>query len=212
MTATRYYQFAGQTVAVRTGRGLAGVTSLVNDAHCTPVAAVPNKEQPDLNPVDRFHTDPFGAVRGNSGAATVPGDTQFLGKIRDASTGYTLLGARYYDETLGRFLTVDPILDLSDPQQWNGYAYANNNPVTLSDPSGLRPDEMTGKQWVDHQHDQAAAVSDPGSDWSIDDLIDTTVVVGTTIGIARGLGAYETTADIVNGLASFSNAMQQHPA
>lgn len=28
-------------------------------------------------------------------------------------------------------------MDLTDPQQWNGYSYANNNPTTLSDPSGL---------------------------------------------------------------------------
>ncbi|MCD1573379.1 RHS repeat-associated core domain-containing protein, partial [Agromyces mediolanus] len=43
------------------------------------------------------------------------------------------------DETLGRFLSVDPLLDLADPQQWNGYAYANNNPTSMSDPSGLAP-------------------------------------------------------------------------
>lgn len=28
-------------------------------------------------------------------------------------------------------------MDLSDPQQWNAYAYANNNPTTYSDPTGL---------------------------------------------------------------------------
>ena len=28
-------------------------------------------------------------------------------------------------------------MDLADPQQWNPYTYANNSPVTLSDPSGL---------------------------------------------------------------------------
>jgi Pretoxin HINT domain len=31
------------------------------------------------------------------------------------------------------------VLDTADPQQMNGYAYAGNNPVTASDPSGLRP-------------------------------------------------------------------------
>ena len=28
-------------------------------------------------------------------------------------------------------------MDLADPQQWHGYAYANNNPTTWSDPTGL---------------------------------------------------------------------------
>jgi hypothetical protein len=51
-----------------------------------------------------------------------------------------MLGARYYDPAIGRFLSVDPIMDLTDPEQWNGYAYANSNPVTHSDPTGLKPD------------------------------------------------------------------------
>ncbi|GAA1750476.1 hypothetical protein GCM10009747_04780 [Agromyces humatus] len=140
VTATRYYSFAGQTVAVRTDRGLGnGVTSLVNDHHGTPVAAIPNGGHPAKTAVTRLYTDPFGATRGASNAATVPGDTQFLGKTRDQSTGLTLLGARYYDEATGRFISVDPVLDLTDPQQWNAYAYSGNNPLTFSDASGLLP-------------------------------------------------------------------------
>jgi hypothetical protein len=34
-------------------------------------------------------------------------------------------------------VSVDPQLDFTDIQSLNGYAYANNNPVTQSDPSGL---------------------------------------------------------------------------
>ncbi len=64
------------------------------------------------------------------------GGRGFLNKPADP-TGTTHLGAREYDANLGRFLSVDPVLDPMDPQQGNGYAYANNSPVTLSDPSGL---------------------------------------------------------------------------
>ncbi|MCG2805575.1 MAG: hypothetical protein L6256_09025, partial [Propionicimonas sp.] len=38
---------------------------------------------------------------------------------------------------LGRFITVDPVQSVDDPLQWNPYLYANNSPVTASDPSGL---------------------------------------------------------------------------
>lgn len=31
-------------------------------------------------------------------------------------------------------------MDLADPNQWNAYAYSHNNPVTFSDPSGLKTD------------------------------------------------------------------------
>jgi len=51
-------------------------------------------------------------------------------------TGYTHLGARDYDPTLGHFLSRDPVVDLADPQQINGYAYSHNSPVTISDPTG----------------------------------------------------------------------------
>ncbi|GEM_PF-6644422 len=93
VSATRYYAFAGVTVAVRTGSGMGNVTSLVADRHGTPVAAVPNTVWSGSS-VQRLYTDPFGATRGASTTGTVPGDTQFLGKTRDTSTGLTLLGAR----------------------------------------------------------------------------------------------------------------------
>jgi hypothetical protein len=41
---------------------------------------------------------------------------------------------------LGRFISVDPIMDTADPQQMNGYSYADDNPITISDPTGPRPD------------------------------------------------------------------------
>ncbi|MGL5830214.1 MAG: hypothetical protein ACRC0L_11685, partial [Angustibacter sp.] len=39
----------------------------------------------------------------------------------------------------GRFTSVDPVMDLTDPTQWNAYSYAQNSPITLSDPDGNRP-------------------------------------------------------------------------
>lgn len=81
---------------------------------------------------------PFGGPRGTDPAW--PGEQGFVGGTNDNSVGTINIGARPYDPALGRFITVDPILDTSDPQQANGYTYANNTPVTLSDPSGLYVD------------------------------------------------------------------------
>lgn len=67
--ATRYYAFAGNTVAVRTDRGLGnGVTSLVSDQHGTPIAAILNGGHPAKTAINRLYTDPFGATRGASDA------------------------------------------------------------------------------------------------------------------------------------------------
>ena len=68
---------------------------------------------------------------------TWPGDHGFLNKSVNANTSLVDVGAREYDPVTGRFTSVDPVLAPDDPQQANGYAYADNNPLTNSDPSGL---------------------------------------------------------------------------
>lgn len=80
--------------------------------------------------------DPFGNERGTAGAS-LQTHKGFLGQTRDDAAGYQPLGARLHDPVVGRFLSADPLLDLNDPLQSNGYAYAHNNPVTYSDPTGL---------------------------------------------------------------------------
>jgi RHS repeat-associated protein len=66
---------------------------------------------------------------------------KFTGKERDAETGLDLMGARYYGNALGRFVTSDPLSiemhRLIDPQQLNLYEYGRNNPLRFSDPTGL---------------------------------------------------------------------------
>ncbi|MGQ4390621.1 polymorphic toxin-type HINT domain-containing protein, partial [Streptomyces sp. SAS_270] len=55
-------------------------------------------------------------------------------------TRLTTLGAREYDSDTGRFISADPVINYDNPQQINGYAYGNNNPVANADPSGTCAD------------------------------------------------------------------------
>ncbi|WP_097238874.1 RHS repeat-associated core domain-containing protein [Streptomyces sp. 1331.2] len=99
--------------------------------------------------VTRRDTDPFGNLRGTQPTAGQWAGTKgFVGGTKDDTTGLTNLGARQYDPTTGRFINPDPILDAADPQQWNGYAYSNNNPVNLSDPSGLHFEECSNGMYT----------------------------------------------------------------
>jgi RHS repeat-associated protein len=56
----------------------------------------------------------------------------------DSETGLYYLNARYYDSSIGRFISADSInyLDPSSEQGLNLYAYGNNNPVMMIDPNG----------------------------------------------------------------------------
>lgn len=73
---------------------------------------------------------------------------RFTGHERDfdtaAPTGISAsldaMHARYYTAVTGRFLSVDPVLDireaLTEPQLWNRYTYVTNNPLKFTDPDG----------------------------------------------------------------------------
>lgn len=61
----------------------------------------------------------------------------FTGKKTDDESGLIYFGARYYDPSLGRFITPDTIVQAaSNPQTFNRYTYCNNNPVNYVDPDG----------------------------------------------------------------------------
>jgi RHS repeat-associated protein len=132
VTATRYYAFGSMTVAMR---DVSGVHFLGADHQGTADLAIDAK----TGVTSRRRTDPFGNTRDESSASGTSwvNDKGFVGGTVQASTGLVTLGAREYDADTGRFISADPIVDFDDPQQINGYAYADNSPVTRSDPSGL---------------------------------------------------------------------------
>ena len=65
---------------------------------------------------------------------------KFTLKERDIETGLDYFGYRYYGATLGRWTSVDPLIDFrrnpSEPQAWNQYQYCVNNPLNRTDPNG----------------------------------------------------------------------------
>jgi len=130
VTGTRYYTHNGTTVAMR----IAGNNPryLQTDQHGTGQVTATT---PDFT-VSRRTFDPYGNPIGIA-QGVWPDQRGFLNMPHNPVTGLTDIGARKYDPTTGAFISVDPVLDTANPQQWNPYAYSNNNPVTNSDPTGL---------------------------------------------------------------------------
>jgi RHS repeat-associated protein len=128
---TRYYTHNDQIIATRTS---AGVVWLSSDQHGTANISIVNVGQA----VSIRRETPFGQIRSTLGTWPSAMDKGFVGGTND-NTGLTHLGAREYDPLVGRFVSVDPVIDDMDPQQLHGYAYANNSPVTALDADGRWP-------------------------------------------------------------------------
>ncbi|HRH31639.1 MAG TPA: RHS repeat-associated core domain-containing protein, partial [Candidatus Paceibacterota bacterium] len=85
---------------------------------------------------------PFGSIRLDQKAGTFSVQRKYIGQQYDAENGLSYLNARYYNPAIGRFMSQDSEFWktspdwLLDPQNQNAYAYARNNPINLSDPSG----------------------------------------------------------------------------
>ena len=78
---------------------------------------------------------PYGEVRWRAG--TLPTDFTFTGQRLDAGTGLYLMGARWYDPRIGRWISADTLVpEPGNPQSLNRYAYANNSPLTYIDRDG----------------------------------------------------------------------------
>ncbi|WP_245685131.1 polymorphic toxin-type HINT domain-containing protein [Streptomyces exfoliatus] len=137
--ASRSYGQAGAPTVVRTTNGTTTghtLSALITDHLGTANTTV---ELSTGQPVTRRSFKPYGELRGPK-PTTWPNKRSYLGVgIDDTTTGLTHIGAREYDQKTGRFLSADPIIDFTSPLQMNGYTYANNNPTTLSDPTGLMP-------------------------------------------------------------------------
>ena len=78
---------------------------------------------------------PFGVQRSHSGASIAR--HKYTDQEEDAETGLYNYNARLYDPAMGLFITPDSLISNPyDPQNLNRYAYARNNPLTFTDPSG----------------------------------------------------------------------------
>ena len=93
---------------------------------------------------ERRSYDPFGARRNPDwgkppGALTNGTALGFTGHLGDEELGLVFMRGRVYDPKLGRFLTPDPFVTrVLSGQNWNRYAYVENNPLNYTDPSGFQ--------------------------------------------------------------------------
>ncbi len=131
----RYYYAGSQRVAVRTGSTLKYLLGdhLGSTTITVSTAGVRNAE---------LRYKAWGENRYTYGST--PTTYRYTGQKQETTLGGAeglyYYGARWYDPYLGRFIQPDTIVPgAGNPQAWDRYAYARNNPVVYNDPSGHFP-------------------------------------------------------------------------
>jgi len=92
--------------------------------------------------VQENHYDPWGLnLAGIEKQGQPDHKWKFLSREQqeELGLGWVDLQARMYDPQLGRFHSIDPLVELYQ-EAWTPYHYSFNNPVLLSDPDGRWPD------------------------------------------------------------------------
>lgn len=118
-----------------------------NDAQGSAVAAI--SEQGELCWSEQY--TPYGDKVINDDLVSVQGcgvigeERGFTGHTEDVNSDLVYMQQRYYDPSIGRFLSVDPVAaDPNNTKTMNRYAYANNNPYRYTDPDGQLPIAVLG--------------------------------------------------------------------
>ncbi|HEX7338625.1 MAG TPA: RHS repeat-associated core domain-containing protein [Rhodanobacteraceae bacterium] len=72
----------------------------------------------------------------------------YTGHVNDPDSGLVYMQQRYYDPTIGRFISPDPISPTpGNIYNFNRFAYANNNPIVNIDPDGRETGRTLQAEW-----------------------------------------------------------------
>jgi RHS repeat-associated protein len=136
-----YVFFAGRRIAQRTGPGAIFYyfADYLGTTRTITTGSGPSQTPGQLC-YDADYT-PYGqeiSYTGRLQTTACPSNYKFTGYEYDSETGNYYAFARYYSYRLRRFLSTDPLGgSIGNLQSHNAYAYTNNNPTNLIDPSGL---------------------------------------------------------------------------
>ena len=107
------------------GSSITSAYFLQKNAHGDVTAAISGTER-----VATYDYDAFGNTLVEEGEINNP--IRYSGEYLDEESGLIYLRARYYDPSVGRFISEDPIRD-----GMNWYAYCGNSPVNFYDCNGM---------------------------------------------------------------------------
>jgi RHS repeat-associated protein len=152
---TTSYMFNGDTLLAtvdqQTASGVATGTAQTRFIHPDHLGSTNVVTDQNDNLVQTLDYYPYGATRVSVSTSTNE-KRKYIDQFADDS-GLSYLNARYYNSTQGQFISQDSVFwgdpksqNLQDPQSLNTYSYSTDNPITKSDPKGLKV-ELVSRPW-----------------------------------------------------------------
>jgi RHS repeat-associated protein len=143
--------------------------------------------------IERHDYEPYGAIIGKPAYQGIG----YTGHVMDGATGLTYMQQRYYDQSIGRFLSVDPVTaNANTGAMFNRYNYAYNNPYRFTDPDGRQAitweqaRDLFGKRLV-----TAGATSAADGPVPVGEAIGAVILIGTVVEIGYKIYQSSDTAD-----------------
>ena len=141
---------------------------------------------------------------GNITAGTDPMLMGYQGYIQDASTGLDYANARYYDPSLGRFISQDPTGFAAGDS--NLYRFVDNHPTYATDPTGLYDGGSTSTQSSGSYQSSFSSITAPTSSSSYLAAMPSGNSVSAPISLTSGGGSYASFSSITAPTSSTGNS------
>ena len=148
------------------------------------------------NITHKYQYDEFGSVTQLQETDINP--FRYVGKygVMYENDHMVFMRARFYDPTIGRFMSEDPVWST------NLYQYADNNPIVGIDPLGLKAN-LLYNNLLSNTISRVTSKSIEGDDWSIEDVKDVFVsTFGSTV--AESLNIKGNLSEYVSLLSSLA--------
>ena len=150
-----------------------GATSTLTYLHADHLGSASLSTNASGGKVSEMRYYPYGETR----SGTIATDRRYTGQRQEIGLGLYDYNARSYDPSLGRFIQADTIVPSpANPQSLNRYAYALNNPLRYTDPTGHYSPEEIKKYLQDNYKDWQsywdAWQADPYWMWILDQAQD----------------------------------------
>lgn len=124
----------GQPLLLKTSSGLQA--AIINEGSVgSPIAFITSAGQTGVG----YDYNPYGVptlTNGSNPEILNQNPYTFAGGIADRTTGWIHFAARYYDARTGNFTQQDTVDRPLDPTNANRYAYAGDDPINNTDPTG----------------------------------------------------------------------------